>query len=159
MSSDEARAEAERRMQEQREQVGLMVVEQTRFVEGFAQGAEWQAGRDAERIAALEAEAERLRMLVPPCDGGCSYGDGPQEDCSAHGRRPAELWEIIQQEAAESRDAQYRAEAAEAKLEVVRAYCTENTAGMPDDPFAYGIQQLRRVLAVLDGESGQETKP
>ena len=31
------------------------------------------------------------------CDGGCSYGDGPQEECSAHGRTPRDLWGIIGQ--------------------------------------------------------------
>ena len=56
---DEARAEAERRMREQREQVGLMVVEQTRFIEGFEQGASWQE----------EQHAERIRGVTLTCDG------------------------------------------------------------------------------------------
>lgn len=29
-----------------------------------------------------------------PCDRGCS--DAPEEDCSRHGRKPAELWGIIE---------------------------------------------------------------
>lgn len=27
-----------------------------------------------------------------PCDGGCSPESGPEEDCSRHGRSPADLW-------------------------------------------------------------------
>lgn len=34
-------------------------------------------------------------MAELECDGGCSYGDGPQEECSAHGRTPKDLWGII----------------------------------------------------------------
>ena len=43
-------------------------------------------------------------MAELECDGGCSYGDGPQEECSAHGRTPKDLWGIIGEIAAE-RDA------------------------------------------------------
>ncbi len=150
MTSDEARAEAESfSWAEYRREVAPNTRhagrEAVAFKAGFDAGAGWQAERDAERIAELEAEVERLRMLVPPCDGGCSYGDGPQEDCSAHGRRPAELWEIIQQEAAKSRDAQYRAEAAEAKLDAVRMQ-----AGRDAERIAEMEAEAERLRAAHD---------
>ena len=43
-------------------------------------------------------------MAELECDGGCSHWDGPQEECSAHGRTPKDLWGIIGEIAAE-RDA------------------------------------------------------
>jgi hypothetical protein len=47
----------------------------------------------------LRAENHRLRGEIVeweeryPCDGLCS--DYPEEDCSRHGRKPADLWGII----------------------------------------------------------------
>ena len=29
------------------------------------------------------------------CDGGCNNNDGPQEDCSLHGRPVAQVWEMV----------------------------------------------------------------
>lgn len=71
--------------------------------------------RDNEHLIkrAEKAEAERdgweqrFRELqtesrVLPCDGGCV--NAPEEDCSRHGRTPAELWRIIDEVRAE-RDA------------------------------------------------------
>ncbi|RRJ85926.1 hypothetical protein EG850_11105 [Gulosibacter macacae] len=110
------------------------------------------AERDAERIAELEAEVEHLRAQVPPCDGGCSYGDGPQEDCSAHGRRPTDLWRLLHEEHEMGRAAHERAEAAEAKIDAVREFCLERTEGYADDPFDYVLQFALNVLAVLDGK-------
>lgn len=54
----------------------------------------------------LEAEVDRLKAAVPPCDGGCSVNTGPEETCSAHGRPVAEVWEMfntVQAELAEWR--------------------------------------------------------
>ena len=30
-----------------------------------------------------------------PCDGGCNWADGASEECSAHGRPPAQIWGIV----------------------------------------------------------------
>lgn len=48
-------------------------------------------------IAALEAKTAEVEGCKQrfSCDGGCSYGDGPQEECSLHGRKPRDLWEIV----------------------------------------------------------------
>ena len=61
------------------------------------------AERDAfrKREEHLVNEVERWRERFP-CDGLCS--DAPEEDCSRHGRSPADLWRIISEIAAE-RDA------------------------------------------------------
>ncbi|MGO2600909.1 MAG: hypothetical protein ACTH7X_08980 [Brevibacterium aurantiacum] len=62
---DEARQEAEREMAEAREQVGITVQEQRRYIEGFTAGAVWasdQADRepsDAEVIGAAREYHER----------------------------------------------------------------------------------------------------
>lgn len=50
------------------------------------------ARRLLDDLDAAEAEVARL---TPPCDGGCSYNDGPAEECSAHGRPVAEVWGIV----------------------------------------------------------------
>jgi len=42
-------------------------------------------------------ELDRLRGQVAPCDGGCDYSSGPEETCSLHGRKVAEVWEIVEQ--------------------------------------------------------------
>ena len=48
-----------------------------------------------ERVGRLEAQLAEVRRTsrVLPCDGLCS--EYPEEDCSLHGREPAELWEAI----------------------------------------------------------------
>lgn len=43
-----------------------------------------------------------------------------------------------------------RAEAAEAKLNLIRDFVAEHAVGV-DDPFAYGQQVARRVLGIIDG--------
>ena len=52
-----------------------------------------------ERLAAALAESEEQGVLYranqPPCDGGCNVNDGPAEECSAHGRPVADVWEIV----------------------------------------------------------------
>ena len=37
-----------------------------------------------------------------PCDGMCSPNDGPQEDCSRHGRAPKDPWDIVTRLTAEN---------------------------------------------------------
>jgi len=61
--------------------------------------AERDAFRKREECLSNEVEWWKERF---PCDGMCS--DAPEEDCSRHGRSPADLWRIISEVAAE-RDA------------------------------------------------------
>ena len=42
-------------------------------------------------------ELDQLREQVAPCDGGCDYSSGPEETCSLHGRKVAEVWKIVEQ--------------------------------------------------------------
>jgi len=42
-------------------------------------------------------EIDKLRGQVAPCDGGCDYSSGPEETCSLHGRKVAEVWKIVEQ--------------------------------------------------------------
>lgn len=48
--------------------------------------------RERSRSRDLHYAIDQLRKDAPPCDGGCNPNDGPQEECSAHGRTPADLW-------------------------------------------------------------------
>ena len=58
---------------------------------------------DAELIRTLQAENERLRGEMPPCDGYCNEWGGPQEDCSRHGRPVAQVWQMLSDENARHR--------------------------------------------------------
>jgi len=67
----------------------------TRIVNGYARTPVEQRAADA------EVEVERLRSQLAwwettfPCDAQCSaFNEGPQEDCSRHGRSPSDLWSI-----------------------------------------------------------------
>lgn len=55
-------------------------------------------------VPELVTEVERLQARVGSCDGGCNYETGPEETCSLHGRPVAEVWQIVNDVAAE-RDA------------------------------------------------------
>lgn len=76
--------------------------------------------RAIEATTALIAEVERLQRRYP-CDGGCNWADGPQEECSLHGRTPAEMWEALDK-GANQRDA------LQARLDAVREIA-ENSVG------------------------------
>ena len=56
------------------------------------------AAADFDRwLAAHDAEVEaRSTGCDLPCDGWCNVNDGPQEECSRHGRTPRDLWGIIE---------------------------------------------------------------
>ena len=79
----------------------------------------WRAKREAER-AFRELRSES-RIL--PCDGACT--DAPEEDCSRHGREPADLWRIIDEARAE-RDA---AREAMAQVEALALVCADGCVG------------------------------
>jgi hypothetical protein len=55
------------------------------------------AAADFDRwLTAHDAEVEARSMGRDlPCDGWCNVNDGPQEECSRHGRTPGDLWGII----------------------------------------------------------------
>ena len=90
-------------------------------------------------VPELVAEVERLQARVGSCDGGCNYNSGPEETCSLHGRPVAEVWQIVNDVAAE-RDARINALAQQ--VEKVRAlhqpwddgpqpYCTHDREPWP----------------------------
>lgn len=56
----------------------------------------------ADRLSIETERADRVAREV--CDRGCSYTGGPDEECSAHGLTPRDLWEQVEKVAAE-RDA------------------------------------------------------
>jgi hypothetical protein len=78
----------------------------------------WQHVSEKNLARAERAEAERDRIKAEydqnfPCDGGCSYNDGPEETCSRHGRRVSEVWQM-------QSDAQAEANRLAAKLDAVK---------------------------------------
>ena len=118
----------------------------------------WLAAHDAEKRAEWEAEA-----ALPPCDAGCDYNSGPDETCSAHGRPPAEIWEIVASVAAERDAAQGQLGEAEHVIEKVREIVE------PPKPLELGksmmrsfdrmIGDLRRALATykpINPEGGND---
>lgn len=71
--------------------------------------------REQREIALLQAVILKWEDDFP-CDMGC-YADGsPHEDCSQHGRSPADLWSIIQQISVERDNAIRKVEAAAALI-------------------------------------------
>lgn len=102
-------------------------------------------------------------MAELECDGGCSYGDGPQEECSAHGRTPRDLWGIIGQLVVER-------DAATAAIERVRAIhvrdeyglCAECSWEYPEtsyDALSNDVAWPCPTIAALDGAPEPEVKP
>jgi len=116
--------------------------------ETFADGVDALADAlavQAARITELEAEQ-------PPCDGGCSYGDGPEETCSLHGRKVSEVWEIASSVGAE-RDGYA------AVIEEIRAAITTDeeisgaadcASGAPERLRALTHRSLNRIERILD---------
>lgn len=79
--------------------------------------AEIELSRDRWRdLMATRAELARAEAKVAhyeerfPCDAGCH--EYPEEDCSSHGRTPAELWALLLKDHAELTERAQRAEAA-----------------------------------------------
>lgn len=55
-----------------------------------------RAGEKGKRVRrGLEAVADVLANEGAVCDGACDWHTGPDEECSAHGRMPSELWEAL----------------------------------------------------------------
>ncbi|GEL95373.1 hypothetical protein [Cellulomonas composti] len=52
-------------------------------------------------VDGLIAERDALKEREPKCDGWCSADSGPEETCSLHGRRVAEVWQIVDRVGAE----------------------------------------------------------
>ena len=86
----------------------------------------------AEAAQALLARAEkaerafrklRSESRILPCDGACT--DAPEEDCSRHGREPAELWEAIAKKNARAEKAEAERDAAREALARVEALADE----------------------------------
>lgn len=168
MSSDEARAEAERRWPGIGRGAERAALDRA-MRGGFEVGAEWQAERDAERVAELEAEVKRLRAAaidagwatrVVECDitheepfdfDQCSAHDRTFErgaKCDHEGRSVVDFvdWQHMQQRGRAVR-AEGRAEAAEAKLDAARELAHRIYGQIGDEV----PESLARLLAVLDG--------
>lgn len=75
----------------------------------------------ADALEASEARARASESALRdydanfPCDGGCGY-DGPEETCSRHGRSPADLWSIAEEQIKRANDAGARLREAEALI-------------------------------------------
>lgn len=92
-----------------------------RFLNSAADGAFIAAANPIAVLDLLDA-LDYAEKHVPPCDGGCNYVDGPEETCSRHGRPPAELWALLNEErtalnAAGQRIAELELQATEAEAD------------------------------------------
>lgn len=95
------------------------------------------AAFDPPTVLALIARLREAEAKLPPCDGGCSYGIGPEETCSAHGRPPAEIWGIVASVAAERDAAQGQLGEAEHVIAQILDYDGPEAADMRDIALAY----------------------
>lgn len=107
------------------------------FDAGIEHGVELTEAENRLTILALIARVRDAEQRMP-CDGGCSYNDGPDETCSAHGRPVAQVWGIANNLGRERSEWQARAEAAEQRL-----------AEQPDTEWEYGIQVTNGGVALL----------
>ena len=90
----------------------------------------WRAKWEAE-VRAEKAERDfrdlQSESRVLPCDGGCA--EAPEEDCSRHGRTPAELWAMLAEVMAQ-RDAAREALARVEAVVGIRLQCTQHGAAL-----------------------------
>ena len=63
----------------------------------FIARARTDVPRLLDALEAERAEVKQLRALDAqfPCDGGCNYNTGPEEQCTRHGRSASELWAAV----------------------------------------------------------------
>lgn len=99
--------------------------------------AEHIATFDPPTVLALIARLREAEAKLPPCDGGCSYDSGPEETCSAHGRLPAEIWELVSRIAAERDVAQGQLGEAEHVIARILDYDGPEAADMRDIALTY----------------------
>lgn len=102
-----------------------------------------EEAEDALRKATTELDSYKRDF---PCDGGCNYNSGPEEECSAHGRPPRELWGLIGQ-LSQERD-RY-------KVAIREALIGLRMSSEPDWPGWNVLEGTERILArALDAEKG-----
>lgn len=156
---DEARAEAAR-LRRGGEELGKslvfwldLAVKVTGSEDCIDDDGDGDYGAVAERLAEMPARAAALKeqlaevqrtSRVLPCDGLCS--EYPEEDCSLHGREPAELWEAIAAKNKQAEAATSRAAALEATLAEVRALRVLDRAR---------LAKVEALLEVQHDEGGQ----
>lgn len=113
----------------------------------------------ADRLSIEKERADRIAREV--CDRGCSYTGSPDQECSAHGRTPRELWGFIAQDVVGRDAATERAEKAEAErdaalaaVERVRAEASSVLMAENDPPNDWNMALdylAKKVLEALDG--------
>ena len=99
----------------------------------------------------LAAERDALAARMP-CDGGCNYGEGPMEECSRHGRPPAEVWQIVT-------EVQAQRDARAARLAAVEALADPDyPPPPPDERGAAGWRfAMAHVRDALETDTTKET--
>lgn len=115
---------------------------------------------EAELAAAREAKWEieqQFRELqsesrILPCDAACT--DAPEEDCSRHGREPADLWRIIVEVQAQRDEARE----ALARVEACVQDGTEPVTGEPLPEWVH-VDQIRAALAQPATDEGAGAWP
>lgn len=119
-------------------QSGVPGIRMSAHVYGFGTGMiEHIATFDPPTVLALIAHLREAEAKLPPCDGGCSYDSGPEETCSAHGRLPAEIWELVSRIAAERDVAQGQLGEAEHVIAQILDYDGPEAADMRDIALTY----------------------
>lgn len=114
----------------------------------------FDALEEAGVFAELEAKVEGFEKQFP-CDGGCNPNDGPNEECSRHGRTPKELWGFIAEDIVGRDAATERAETAEARIAQAAELHTKERDGN-GNPICWTCGMpfpctTRRALGVDDG--------
>ena len=107
----------------------------------------------ADRLSIEKDRADWVSREI--CDRGCSYTGGPDEECSAHGRTPRELWEFIAQDIVGRDAATARAEKAEAERDAALAAVERCRAAVEkhkhwNEDCGWDVPAIE-VLAALDG--------
>ena len=120
--------------------------------------AKHMATFDPPTVRALIARVKRAEARMP-CDGGCNYNDGPEETCSAHGRTPAQIWEVADALGAERDAAEARLREAEAVIARIEQLCAETDVDTTEATQAWLVGNIGVALAsykTTNDENGGE---
>lgn len=109
--------------------------------------AKHMAAFDPPTVLALIARLREAEAQLPTCDGGCNYNSGPEETCSAHGRPPAQIWEIAEARAAERDASLARVKEAEARLREAEAVIKHAAAVLENSRYVRRYRVASKILA------------